>query len=140
MSATEKDNQFGQGSNDTQKNEGTNSYEGTNEKNTSQRTSENPIAGDDDFLSGDNEARPYPNQNNPDEGYNKSMSPGRGSNPNIGGNESEYETSTNDADSYNEETLSNNEVMNRRDNEEIDRHNDETRYSSPSSRNNAEEY
>ena len=42
---------------------------------------------DDDFLSGDNASRPYPNQNNPNEGYNKQFSPGS-KNPNIGGDES----------------------------------------------------
>lgn len=87
--------------------------------NTKNKASDRPEAGnkstelwakdiDDDFLSGDNKSKTFPNnQNNPSSSYNeKSMSPGR--NPNIGGDESEYETSTSD-DGYGEETTSANE-------------------------------
>jgi hypothetical protein len=133
MNTKQGDHQTRQGSNvDDRKNQGSNTS-----RNASGRATEN----DDDFLSGDNEARPYPNQGNPDEGYNKQMSPGRGSNPNIGGNESEYENPTNeDEDRYNYgKSEHDDEIMNRRDNEEIDRHEDESRYSSPTTRNRSEE-
>lgn len=51
-------------------------------------------------------------------------------NPNIGGDESEYETSTSDAEHYAEEAIADNTegFANRRDTEEIDRHIDQTRY------------
>ena len=131
MDSNQKNNQFGQGS----------KIDESTEKNTPQRVSRNPETSDDDFLSGDNAKKSYPNnQNNPNRDYNeKSMSPGR--NPNIGGNESEYETSTSDADRYEEESLADNTegFANRRDSEEIDRHQDENRYSSPSTRNRSEE-
>lgn len=70
----------------------------------------------------------------------KQLSPGRGSNPNIGGDESEYETSTNDEEGYDENISSNDDgYVERRDSEEINRHDDETRYSSPTTRNRPEE-
>jgi hypothetical protein len=96
---------------------------------------------EDDFLRGDNAKKTYPNnQNNTSRDYNeKSMSQGR--NPNIGGDESEYETSTSDADQYAEDSIADNTegFANRKDNEEIDRHLDEDRYSSPTTRNRSEE-
>lgn len=57
-------------------------------------------------------------------------------NPNIGGDESEYETAVPDeendyeeASDKDDETSADNGYTKRRDNEEISRHNDETRYS-----------
>jgi hypothetical protein len=137
MDSNQKNNQFGQGS----KIDAGKRQDPETERNAAQHASRNPETSDDDFLSGDNAKKTSPNnQNNPSRDYNeKSMSPGR--NPNIGGNESEYETSTSDAGSYEEESLADNTegFANRRDNEEIDRHEDENRYSSPSSRNRSEE-
>ena len=96
----------------------------------------NPATSDDDFLSGDNKSRPYPNQENPNEGYEKSMSPSRGSNPNIGGNESEYETSTQDEDRFDNEIPDNSDFEDTEDpdyNAERDaKRGEETRYNSPS--------
>lgn len=101
----------------------------------------NPSTSDDDFLSGDNAKKTYPNnQNNPSRDYNeKSASPAR--NPNIGGDESEYETSTSDAEQYSEEAIADNTegFANRRDNEEIDRHTDESNSSSYTTRDLSEE-
>ncbi|MCF6132240.1 hypothetical protein [Flavobacterium wongokense] len=79
---------------------------------------------EDDFLSGDNAKKTAPK------------------NPNIGGNESEYENSTSDADQYAEDSIADNTegFANRRDNEEVERHLDEDRYSSPTTRNRAEEW
>jgi hypothetical protein len=124
MNTTQKNNQSGQGSKvDDRKNK---------DQNINRNTMSKQAMNDDDFLSGDNAARPYPNQNNPNEGYNKTMAPKQVSNPNIGGNEREYETSTEDEDRYNNGSSEHDdEIMNRRDNEEIDRHDDETRYSKP---------
>ena len=92
---------------------------------------------DDDFLSGDNASRPYPNQNNPNEGYNKQFSPGS-KNPNIGGDESEYETSTSadDEDRYNHGTSEHDDFITNEnkdffDSEEQEKSNNETRYNSP---------
>lgn len=83
----------------------------------------NPETGDDDFLSGDNAKKTYPNnQNNPNPEYNSSFSPGM--NPNIAGNESEYDTAANDDDFYGEDSIPDNTegFVNRKDTEEIDRH------------------
>lgn len=128
MDSNHKENQFEQSSDDNRK-----------DWDTDKNTAENPTANaerEDDFLSGDNKSRPYPNEPNPNEGYEKSMSPSR--NPNIGGDESEYESSTTDDGHTEEEISSNNDdtsaddgVVNRRDSEEISRHDEETRYSSP---------
>lgn len=65
---------------------------------------------DDDFLSGDNKKKTYPNNhNNPTPGYNeKSLAPNPGSNPNIGGDENEYEDSTSEENRYDEEGISSN--------------------------------
>jgi hypothetical protein len=127
MNSNQKNNQFGQGSEIDDE-----------DKNFSPG---NPSTSDDDFLSGDNAKKTYPdNQNNASRDYNeKSMSPGR--NPNIGGDESEYETSTSDAEEYGEDAIADNTegFANRRDTEEIDRHIDQSRYSSPSTRNRSEE-
>lgn len=62
-------------------------------------------------------------------------------NPNIGGDESEYETSTSDAEQYGEEAIADNTegFANRRDTEEIEKHIDQSRYSSPAMRNRSEE-
>ena len=71
---------------------------------------------------------------NSNEGRSNQMSPIRGSNPNIGGNESEYETSTPNEKGYEEEAENHDTgdgIVNRRDPEEINRHDDEIRYSSP---------
>ncbi|WP_293895510.1 hypothetical protein [Flavobacterium sp.] len=94
----------------------------------------NEDVNDDDFLSGDNESKAYPNnQNNPNEGYNKQLSP-KG-NANIGGDESEYETSVGDEDSFNYDTPENDETgLNEStdfDSEEQEKSNNETRYNSP---------
>ena len=72
------------------------------------------------------------------------MSPRR--NPNIGGEESEYETS--DEDNFDEADLNEEDseqdnldedgVVNRRDSEEITRHDDESKYSSPGWRKDAD--
>lgn len=67
-------------------------------------------------------------------------------NPNIGGNESEYETSDEDnfeETDFNEEdseedNLDEDGVVNRRDSEEITRHDDESKYSSPGWRKDAD--
>lgn len=128
MDTKHENHQFGQGSNDDRKNQAPN-------RNETQRAGEQSADNDGDFLGGDNQKRAYPNnQNNPNPDYNqKSVTPGRGSNPNIGGDESEYETSTNDEDGYDEGYLE------RRDSEEINRHEDENRYSSPTTRNRSEE-
>ncbi len=115
MNSTQKGNQFGPGSKIDNK---------------------QPEANDDDFLSGDNASRPYPNnQNNPNEGYNKQMSPGS-KNPNIGGDESEYETSAEDEDRYNHGTSEHDDVIENEnrdffDSEEQEKSNNETRYNSP---------
>ncbi len=125
MSTKQGHNQFGQGS--------------KIDKGT-KTTLKNSAANDDDFLSGDNQSHPYPYQANPEEGYNKMMSPTRGSNPNIGGNEGEYENTAEDEDRYNYgKSEHDDEIMNRRDNEEIDRHEDESRYSSSTTSNRLEE-
>lgn len=127
MNTRKEDNRFGQGSNDDRKNQNLQNPERTETQRAGQQAADN----DDDFLSGDNQKKTYPNnQNNPNPDYNQA-SPGR--NPNIGGDESEYESSTSDADQYEEDTLAenNDDFTQRRDTEEIDRHIDETRYSSP---------
>ncbi len=87
---------------------------------------------DDDFLSGDNKSKTFANnQNNPSSGYNQSMSPGR--NPNIGGDESEYEASTSD-DGYGEESTAANEEYRH----STDEAPDSTKRSNPSWRNEAD--
>lgn len=134
MNTRNDDNQFGQGSNDDRKN-----WDSRNpENNETSRAGQQAADNDDDFLSGDNAKKSSTNdQNNPSGDYQ--MSPGK--NPNIGGNESEYEAATSDADAYEEESLADNTdgFANRRDNEEIDNHDDETRYNSPGSRTTSEE-
>ena len=94
----------------------------------------NEDVNDDDFLSGDNESKTYPNnQNNPNEGYNKQLSP-RG-NANIGGNESEYETSVDDERSFYYDIFENDENVITDsadiDSEEQEKSNNETRYNGP---------
>jgi hypothetical protein len=137
MNSNQKGNQFGPGSKIDNKSQASH-YDGT-DTDSDNYAVENAEK-EDDFLSGDNAKKTYPNnQNNPNRDYNeKSMSPGR--NPNIGGDESEYETSTSD-EGYDEESLADNTegFANRRDNEEIDRHENENRYSSPTTRNRSEE-
>ncbi|MEO5777440.1 MAG: hypothetical protein ABIQ27_11070 [Flavobacterium sp.] len=134
MNSNQKGNQFGQGSEiDSRKKSDT-------EKNMN-TASGNPEANDDDFLSGDNKSKTYPNnQNNPNEGYNKQMAPG-GRNPNIGGNENEYEDSLDEEDRNNYRTpeddddfINNeNDVYDSEEEEEKEEENyNETRYSSPS--------
>ena len=79
-----------------------------------------------------------------DNSKRQSMSPGR--NPNIGGDEREYETSDEDnfeETDFNEEdseedNLDEDGVVNRRDSEEIVRHDDESKYSSPGWRKDAD--
>lgn len=134
MNSNQKDNQSGQGSRvDDSKKQALDRGRSDNDQRTAKQSADN----DDDFLSGDNAPN---NQNNPSRDYNqKSMSPAK--NPNIGGNENEYEVSTTDADEYREDTLADNNdgFVERRDSEEINRHEDENRYSSPTTRNRSEE-
>lgn len=104
-----------------------------------QRAGQQAADNDDDFLSGNNapKAVTRDRHNNPNFTDRASLSPGR--NPNIGGDESEYEAST--SDDYEEENLADNTegFANRRDNEEIDRHGDERGFRSPGRGTNSEE-
>ena len=132
MNSNQKGNQFGQGSNidgrqTSDRNDAT--------ENNINIASQNPQPNDDDFLSGDNKSKTYPNnQNNPNEGYNKQLSPGQ-RNANIGGNESEYETSAEEEDRYNYGASEHDEVIEIGSedfaSEEQEKSNNETRYNSP---------
>lgn len=140
METTKGNNQFGHGSKfDESKNQ-----DSRNEgiiTNAAQEETKNPETSDDDFLSGDNAKKMYPNnQNNHSSAYNE-RAVTSGLNPNIGGDESEYETSTSDANSYKEESLADNNdgFADRKDSEEINNHDEPTRYSNPTSRNTSEE-
>ena len=140
METTKGNNQFGHGSKfDESKNQ-----DSRNEgiiTNAAQEETKNPETSDDDFLSGDNAKKMYSNnQNNPSISYNE-RAVTSGLNPNIGGDESEYETSTSDANSYKEESLADNNdgFADRKDSEEINNHDEPTRYSNPTSRNTSEE-
>ena len=140
METTKGNNQFGHGSKfDESKNQ-----DSRNEgiiTNAAQEETKNPETSDDDFLSGDNAKKMYPNnQNNHSSAYNERAVTSV-HNPNIGGDESEYETSTSDANSYKEESLADNNdgFADRKDSEEINNHDEPTRYSNPTSRNTSEE-
>ena len=131
MNSNQKGNQFGQGSNIDGRQTSDRRDATENNINTS---SGNPDANDDDFLSGDNESKTYPNnQNNPNEGYNKQLSPGA-RNANIGGNESEYETSAEDEDRYNYGASEHDDFIGNENEgfaaEEQEKSNNETRYNS----------
>lgn len=133
MNSNQKGNQFGQGSNIDNRQTSDRSDATENNINIA---SQNPQPNDDDFLSGDNESKTYPNnQNNPNEGYNKQLSPGP-RNANIGGNESEYETSAEDEDRYNYGMSEHDDFIGTEntdffDSEEQEKSNNETRYNSP---------
>ena len=131
MNTQQEDNQFGQGS-DIDNRETSDRSDAT--ENNINIASQNPQPNDDDFLSGDNESKTYPNnQNNPNEGYNKQLSPGQ-RNANIGGNESEYETSAEEEDRYNYGASEHDEVIEIGSedfaSEEQEKSNNETRYNS----------
>ena len=131
MDLNQNGNQFGEGSkiDSTQNSDPSDATE-----DNMNSASRNPDANDDDFLNGDNKSKTYPNdQNNPNEGYNKQMAP-KG-NANIGGNESEYETSVEDEDRYNFGTSENDDFIGAEstdfDSEEQEKSNNETKYNSP---------
>jgi hypothetical protein len=114
MNTDQKNNQSGQGSkvDDTERKNTERHTE--NGQDISQANAEDIEAIDDDFLSGDNEKKTYPNnQNNPNPDYNKQfMSPGPRSNANIGGNEDEYENPTTKEERYDEDISANDDYQN----------------------------
>jgi hypothetical protein len=91
MNTNQNSHQFGQSSKiDKRQNIDSDRREGT-EESINQKAG--PSKNDDDFLSGDNAPR---------------------QNPNIGGNENEYDITNADEDRYDEETIANNDSEERR--------------------------
>lgn len=136
MNTNQKDSQFGENPIDDRKKEILRNPDNAEIQKSGLQAADN----DDDFLSGNNAPKAVTrDDNNPNFTRPTSLSPGK--NPNIGGDESEYEAATSDADAYEEESLADNTdgFANRRDNEEIHKHDDETRYNSPGSRTTSEE-
>ena len=141
METTNGNNEFGKNSEFDESNNQDSSYDGIG-TNAARKEARNPETSDDDFLSGDNAKKMYPNnQNNPNSEYNEKATMSSGRNPNIGGDESEYETSTSDANSYEEESLADNNdgFADRKDSEEINNHDEPTKYKTPTSQNTSEE-
>lgn len=113
MSTKQKSNQSGPGSKIDQRKKEKANRDKEIDNNNEELDIEDVEAIDDDFLSGDNKKKTYPNNhNNPTPDYNKkTTAPTPGSNPNIGGDESEYENSTPEEELYDEEITSNDDYQ-----------------------------